>query len=666
MALAPSVLISQLSNSQASSQDRIAAGRRIKNELIGGPEHKETYVRHGLVDVLSRVLSPEVDRHEDEELQAVDLLRSLVKGGPEYATPILASSIISHLRQLVPPASNPHTIIIATLRLLVDLAQTSRYASPTAESIQQSAAIDTLYSDSFLQSLAEILSQSNYSTEAEEEISLTCRLISKTCKNESQQAALTAAGILDCLATRIASYHAYEQARRPNTATLPGFLFPPGSQEIAAILNAVIAVVSGSEYRSARFLLSPMMNLVFPLHQPELFHLAPASMSLENIRAQGLNVNHLEYELPRIDPQMKSETKTFTGPFSSFGSVKAKKTAMIFDFMQESYNNGTSAAGDTAKVPQSESSFIAWLLVTFRSSRGKLKLRTASLLASLRQEGQTSKFRDRMIAEVMVTVLKTMLEDALKQSVSKKGPATRIPGLKHSDVLEHVPTIMAKLTKGKTSLSSMAAANMGIAQASTLLKTSYGQVLTGKAAWEAIPSSEDTAMIDDMPSTRRLGTPGLNKNYIHYMRRREAALRMIASLADDDDIYRKQFLAEPNSLGTLLKDSLLPFNQGQYNASLDSRHSDTFNPAVIGHDVPVLIAACEAIRMFSRSVTMLRTNLLESGMAKHVVSLLRHADANVSRVATEVCVNIANEFSPMREVCRQYLHSRQTLAHVFF
>jgi len=88
--------ITQLKTS-TSSAAQIASAKYIKNGLIGHPENKETFVRHGLIDALTDVLATSTNNRdnrkddnvehgiplteEDEvRLQAILLLDSLVSG----------------------------------------------------------------------------------------------------------------------------------------------------------------------------------------------------------------------------------------------------------------------------------------------------------------------------------------------------------------------------------------------------------------------------------------------------------------------------------------------------------------------------------------------------------------------------------------------------------
>ena len=74
--------------------------------------------------------------------------------------------------------------------------------------------------------------------------------------------------------------------------------------------------------------------------------------------------------------------------------------------------------------------------------------------------------------------------------------------------------------------------------------------------------------------------------------------------------------------------------------------------------VSVLIAACGATRALSRSISILRTTLIDNGVVMPVFRLLRHPDIEVQIAATACTCNLVTDVSPMRDVSP---HSSQTV-----
>jgi len=69
-----------------------------------------------------------------------------------------------------------------------------------------------------------------------------------------------------------------------------------------------------------------------------------------------------------------------------------------------------------------------------------------------------------------------------------------------------------------------------------------------------------------------------------------------------------------------------------------------------GNPDAVLIAACKMIRSLSRSVSVLRTSLIDHGVAQPIFELLKHRSVKVQIAATEVITNLVLDVSPMRTV----------------
>ena len=81
--------------------------------------------------------------------------------------------------------------------------------------------------------------------------------------------------------------------------------------------------------------------------------------------------------------------------------------------------------------------------------------------------------------------------------------------------------------------------------------------------------------------------------------------------------------------------------------------------------VGVRAAACHCVRALSRSVSVLRTDMVESEAHSLLVWLLREDENDVVKVtATAAAANLLLEFSPVRNV-RELLHcARYRLAHI--
>lgn len=75
-------------------------------------------------------------------------------------------------------------------------------------------------------------------------------------------------------------------------------------------------------------------------------------------------------------------------------------------------------------------------------------------------------------------------------------------------------------------------------------------------------------------------------------------------------------------------------------ASLSHRH------------VGVRFAACQCVRVLSRAVAVIRTNIVDSGLGLTVFEIFKKEDEDrhITNAALSAVCNIVNEFSPLRPV----------------
>jgi uncharacterized membrane protein YgcG len=80
----------------------------------------------------------------------------------------------------------------------------------------------------------------------------------------------------------------------------------------------------------------------------------------------------------------------------------------------------------------------------------------------------------------------------------------------------------------------------------------------------------------------------------------------------------------------------------------ESNEQGASSSAKDGNPDSVLIAACKVTRSLSRSVSVLRTSLIDHGVAQPIFELLTHPNVKVQIAATEVITNLVLDVSPMR------------------
>jgi hypothetical protein len=128
------------------------------------------------------------------------------------------------------------------------------------------------------------------------------------------------------------------------------------------------------------------------------------------------------------------------------------------------------------------------------------------------------------------------------------------------------------------------------------------------------------------------------------MRYRENILKALAALVPFKDEYRKAICEQ--GVVPYIIDALKPRpTDAPADASMPKNTAEDGNP------IPTILAACGTARMLTRSVSVLRTSLIDAGVAEPLFALIRHSDIEIQIAATATISNLALDFSPMREVC---------------
>jgi hypothetical protein len=210
-------------------------------------------------------------------------------------------------------------------------------------------------------------------------------------------------------------------------------------------------------------------------------------------------------------------------------------------------------------------------------------------------------------------------------------------------VLERSPLVLAELVTSNKALQSAAIDARVLPTLIQILKRSFDTVTKStKPLWQ--PRSSLHALQDPNidPASSTLGRPGLSADVLHAFKYRESVLLALAALAGDQDGLRK--LVIEMGAATHIIEAMVPYTDNSESSAASASTKD-------GNPEPVLIAACKATRSLSRSVSVLRTSLIDHGVAQPVYELLKHPSVQVQIAATEVLTNLVLEMSPMRTVC---------------
>lgn len=299
-----------------------------------------------------------------------------------------------------------------------------------------------------------------------------------------------------------------------------------------------------------------------------------------------------------------------------------------------------------------ENPLIAWLMYIARAEHGVTRLMAASVLARFYHFGLANRRRETGFALLLIPLLVRMLDTDSKISPGNTS-LYDVSALRLSDwiIKEQAPSVLATLATESLELQRAAVDAGAIKKLSQLLKESYDPlpINTSTYRWTPQPSNVDNTGFTEYAS--RLGASGILPAGNHIMRVRESVLKTIAAIASLKDEYRKAII--DSNVVPFVIESLKPMSIAPptgSNLATPLEESSKNRKSLTGNPRSVILAACGAARALSRSVSTLRTSLMDAGLAAPLFVLLRNHDAEIQVGATAVICNLVLEFSPMREV----------------
>ena len=521
---------------------------------------------------------------------------------------------------------------------------------------------DAVFSSKALESLYAVLCQESKDLVVQEQKRLVAALIGRLCKIPRHQNAITDSGILDALATMLASVVVARGEVIPGAdylgqadglaATIPAPA-PPGT-DLAVILEALSAIIANSRYRSCALLSSPSILAVLPhieIIMPTVTGSRTAWTALEmsglgNLRDR--NPGAMEFLLPPVPiPQSKFPSSHFA-QFPPLGVSPSRDNLMIFSGSQSS---GGDPPSEDSEVDDTESPLIPWLIHLARDTQGMERVMALALLTSLYKAGFTNPEREQALAVLVVPLLYQLMKEYDKEisSSTLQAPNVEADIALGWSIQERAADVLARLV-GDSEILQQAAADCGVIKMTVkILKDSYEPqpVQTAPRPWS--PNPDRTMDTEDTPLSCRLGPNGLVPAYVHKLKLREAGLKLVAGMATLQEQLRKD-LAEADAVPYVVE-SLSPA-PGKPKNSKDSDEgtiSGSTNPYGQNPE-SVLIAACHAIRALSRSVDNLRRVLFDNNVAIPIYNLMKHSDVNVQNSACAAVINLLYKASPMLKV----------------
>ena len=669
----PPPLLAELQNSSsaASQADTL---KLIKNEIIGHDLRKRSWIAFGIVPTLVNILSASrqsAGKRSSREMnglgknrqhrsftvdddaaciQAAVIAGVLAQGGLMLVQPILHGNLLPPLLNLLSSDSSSPSLRIAILKTLITIADRLPPATPS-DWLQDQQLPALLYSREHIGSLASIIGQSSPAANVQQSIHLAASLIVKTCSTNKQKKALAEAGLLDVLASKLSSFVVSQgfvlpgaEARLHESGSL-GILPPsaPPRARLAPLLQLAAVLVHDSRALAEKLLSSPAMVTVFPLPQPEF---APSDVKKSpwgsatylsgTAVPRHLPSNPIDSLLPDVptpSAKLAAEQASFP-PLSSTASISKKGGS----FLSASLSLANTDSDD-ALIEEDENPAIAWLIYLVRSEIGMTRLMAAKLLISLYRQGLARKARATMFCMLLVPLLVRMLDkDYDVDEMTHNAELDVIPT--NLLIKEEAPGLLAMLVVDSRSLQKAAVDSDAIKKLAQLLKESFDPIpARRRAPWYP----EKTVRLSRGRYDKALGEAGPSPTARHIMRHREAVLKALASLAPFEEQYRKSMC----DLGVVpyIIDSLKPYTSNPLLAD----HSPVGPNFITGNPAPTLLAACAAARALTRSVSVLRTSLIDAGVAPPLFHLLNNPDSEVQIAATKVICNLALDFSPMKE-----------------
>ena len=442
------------------------------------------------------------------------------------------------------------------------------------------------------------------------------------------------------------------------------------------VLDAISVIIADSKFRSSQLLFSPSILAVFPSVAGTEFIVnqnARAAWNAFNTAGLGTRqtqLNAIDFLLPCIplnQPKSAAQASAFPPLGTSGSRDNLSQTARKYNGTSlPSWTDSTSFEKGVASTDSStfdseepESPLIAYLILLLRSrplhSRDSMeRLMAASVLTVLYRAGLTSKTRETAIGLLVVPLLVEMLEDIIPPPKSKDSVIELESTLQDWTVKERAPAVLAMLITDSEYLQKAAFEAGVVNKLSKMLKTSYDPVSVSSQidSWSPhVAGNLDAMEISQSSEINSLEHPPL---LVHKIKVRESSLKAIAALVPFKDEYRKAIVDQ--GMIPYIVESMSP-NPGKPTPKSGEKVEKATNGVAEPHpqgygenSANVLIAACGAIRALSRSVSILRTTLIDNGVAIPVFKLLKHQDVEIQIAATATVCNLVTDISPMRDV----------------
>ncbi|KAK0732606.1 armadillo-type protein [Apiosordaria backusii] len=669
-------------NSVARSYTEQAAELRgVKDEIVGHLQHKEQWVEKGILETVAKTLqssTPPRSRSNGKEtrnytvpsdgladdelvrLLSLQILASISCGGPSFLNPLHAVGVVPVALSYISPSENSPRVVLTALRIIRNITEATSSAPPGFDDL--SGLAEALFKRELIGSLHSILVQPSVNPVVQEQKRLVSSLIARLCKETPHQNALTDAGILDALATTLASFIVARGEVIPGAEKLAqkdglADMIPapaPGGASLALTLEAISAIIMGSRFRCCMFLYSPAILALLPV-----IEFTPANRQLRtpwapdaysNGSTSGKTLGAMDYLLPLIPVSQPKRSTEFTQlPPSGFSrNAFSNRRPQTYKF------RGLDPASEDSDADEPESPMVPWLIYLVRSTSGFERVAAASVLASLFKAGLTNPEQEQTLAFLVVPLLCSLIREHSRDATPVIQQAAFVDSDLQRDwaIVEKTPEVLARLVGASECLQISAHECGAIRIAAKLLKDAYEPMTTPliQRPWTPNPD-RNMGSVDGSPACQ-LGPPGHVPLYAHIIKMRFSALTLVAGMGALRDDYRKELASQelvPFIVESLALRPSRPQKLKEKSAS-EIEEKDGAEISAYGHNPnSVIIAACNALRCLGRAVSVLRTTFLDHDVWQPIHKLMKHPDSVVQIAATGVVINLLASSSPMVE-----------------
>lgn len=512
--------------------------------------------------------------------------------------------------------------------------------SDSSTSSLSSAVNEAIYTRPAVESLSEILAQTGGTMKVNQQIESAIRVIMKTCREESHKRFLVDNDILDLLAEKLAAVAVLDDyIPVPDTKRSSLEQFPCAS--LSDILEAISVIIKDSHFYTARFLYSQPMQQLFGWPKERSTTAFEGTNTSQSASWDKL-IPRVQTMASKSDPYIKQWPAL--GAYSS-GAGDDYSRLPSMESLQHTSSRSTIS-------DESESPLFIWLMYVARRGEARERLSACWLLALLKKFGErwplndpSKATRERHFSYLVIPLVEKMIEDSNPTSEQAKKVSTMGKAARDElrFVLERSPIVLAELVTGNKTLQTAAVHSRTLPTLIQILKKSFDIPATSsKPLWQPKSSSQEVKDPNIDPASSTLGRAGLSPDVLHAFKYRESALLALAAMTGDQDSLRKMVIEM--GVATHIIEALVPYNENSEPGTSPSTKD--------GNPDAVLIAACKLTRSLSRSVSVLRTSLIDHGVAQPIFELLTHANVKVQIAATEVITNLVLDVSPMRTVSR--------------